>query len=133
MRKRLGPHVADVDVHANVNVVEQIPADVVGILLTFGFGLGARIVSPGRRWRNAALFGARRILPALLRVAREPGMPRVIPKQGGKPTVVSCLHLEHVETRPLFNLWACCLGKDRDAVIGRAENAWRVHSSEIGN
>ena len=33
MRKRLGPHVADVDVHASVNVVEQIPADVVAILI----------------------------------------------------------------------------------------------------
>ena len=40
-------------------------------VMTFGFGLGARIVSPGRRWRNAALVGARRILPALLTALRE--------------------------------------------------------------
>jgi len=40
-------------------------------VMTFGFGLGARIVSPGRRWGNAALVGTRRILPALLTALRE--------------------------------------------------------------
>src|SRR5260370_2830757 len=33
MRKRLVAHIVDVNVDAGVNVVEQIPADVVGILI----------------------------------------------------------------------------------------------------
>jgi hypothetical protein len=40
-------------------------------VMMLGFGIGAWIVPPGRRWRNAALVGARRILPPLPAALRE--------------------------------------------------------------
>ena len=168
MRKPLGPHAADLDVHASVNVVEQIPPDAVGILIddeivgavpapiganrpipgrdckgeragqpeavmiaieafgalavgrakmleatvlertvevitllvrpvvaepvvlvdvrrtVHGFGLGARILCPGRRGRNATLVGAGRILPALLTSCARTGSVTSNPKARGK-------------------------------------------------
>jgi hypothetical protein len=46
-----------VDVGSGVDVARNMP---------LGFGPGARIVPLRRRWRDAALIGARRILPPLL-------------------------------------------------------------------
>jgi hypothetical protein len=40
-------------------------------VVALGFRLGALIVPPGRRWRNAPLVGARRIRPALPAALRE--------------------------------------------------------------
>jgi hypothetical protein len=56
-----------------VRTVVAVPVVVVDVrrtvhavgVMAFGFGHGARIVPLGRRWRNAALVGPRRILPPL--------------------------------------------------------------------
>ena len=40
-------------------------------VMSLGFGLGARIAPHGRRWRNAALVGARRVRPPLPTALRE--------------------------------------------------------------
>src|ERR1700694_6079990 len=58
MRKRLGVRVADVDVNASEDVVKQIPADVVGILIDdelVGAGpapIGADGPVPGRNFKG---------------------------------------------------------------------------------
>ncbi|PYU66463.1 MAG: hypothetical protein DMG49_22190 [Acidobacteria bacterium] len=58
MRKRLGSHVADVNVNAGVNVVEQIPADVVAILIddeiviAVSAPIGAKRLVSGRNFKK---------------------------------------------------------------------------------